>query len=113
MKSTSITLRSREPILIPLSFDRTIEIWKVYGRAHLFRMVLPAGVRSSIRVGESFMLRPGRKIDIFIDGDQKVVLSRAPVKSQRLFLELPVGIRAWKRKEYAERRKPTVFSLAV
>ena len=110
---TSITLRSKEPVLIPLSFDRTIEIWKVYDRPHLFRLVLPAGVRSSVRVDESFVLRPGRRIDIFIDGDQKIVLSRAPVKSQRLYLELPAGIRAWKKREYAEQRKPTVFSLAV
>ena len=113
MRRSSITLRSREPILIPLSFNRTIEIWKVYDRPHLFRMVLPVGVRSSIRVNEPFMLRPGRKIDIFIDGDQKIVLSRAPVKSQRLFFLLPPGIKVWKRREYAEQQKPTVFSLAV
>lgn len=113
MRSTSITLRSKEPILIPLSFNRTIEIWKVYDQPHLFRMVLPAGVRSSVRINEPFKLRPGRKIDIFIDGDQKIVLSRAPVKSQRLFFLLPVGIRVWKKKEYAQKQKPTVFSLAM
>jgi len=113
MKSTSITLRSKEPVLIPLSFDRTIEIWKVYDQPHLFRMVLPVGVRSTIRNNEPFKLRPGRKIDIFIDGNQKIVLSRAPVKSQRLLFILPVGIKVWKRREYAERQKPTVFSLAV
>lgn len=110
---TSITLRSREPVLIPLSFDRTIEIWKVYNRPRRFRMVLPAGVRSSVRVGESFVLHPDRGLDIFIDGDQKIVLSCAPEKSQRLYLELPTGIRVWKRREYAEQRKPTVFQLAM
>ena len=110
---TSLTFRSKEPILIPLSFNRVIEIWKVYDRPHLFRFVLPVGTRSSIREGESFVLRPGRKVNIFVDGNQQITISRAPVKSQRILLDLPEGVKAWKKREYAEQQKPTVFALAL